>query len=84
MDQLQTGLYDLQTKYCLFSAVCDIGSAAFKYDMRRLSEILTFPKAWYRRNLARRLFLGDESWVMEDGGRHFLLLLLSYFLFNVV
>ncbi|XP_076117611.1 bridge-like lipid transfer protein family member 1 isoform X3 [Mytilus galloprovincialis] len=44
-----------------FSAVCDIGTAAFKYDMRRLSEILTFPKAWYNRNLTRRLFLGEES-----------------------
>ncbi|XP_053399583.1 bridge-like lipid transfer protein family member 1 isoform X2 [Mercenaria mercenaria] len=52
-----------------FSTVCDIGTAAFKYDMRRLSEILSFPKAWYRRNLARRLFLGDESWLMEDEGK---------------
>ncbi|BFZ14882.1 hypothetical protein BsWGS_17921 [Bradybaena similaris] len=44
-----------------FSAICDIGTASFKYDMRRLSEILSLPKAWYRRTLARRLFLGDES-----------------------
>ncbi|XP_014676728.1 PREDICTED: uncharacterized protein LOC106816619 [Priapulus caudatus] len=44
-----------------FSAVCDIGSASFKYDMRRLTEILAFPKAWYRRNIARRMFLGDQS-----------------------
>ena len=42
-------------------AVCDIGSASFKYDMRRLSEILMFPKAWYRRSLARRLFLGASA-----------------------
>lgn len=47
--------------YNIVSAVCDIGTAAFKYDMRRLSEILTFPKAWYNRNLTRRLFLGEES-----------------------
>ncbi|XP_056013431.1 bridge-like lipid transfer protein family member 1 isoform X4 [Ostrea edulis] len=46
-----------------FSAICDIGSAAFKYDMRRLSEILSFPKAWYNRSLARRMFLGDESYI---------------------
>lgn len=45
----------------LISAVCDIGSASFKYDMRRLSEILAFPKAWYRRSIARRLFLGDQT-----------------------
>ena len=45
----------------LFSAVCDIGSASFKYDMRRLSEILAFPRAWYRRSIARRLFLGDQT-----------------------
>lgn len=44
-----------------FSAVCDIGSASFKYDMRRLSEILAFPRAWYRRSIARRLFLGDQT-----------------------
>ena len=53
-----------------FSAVCDIGSAAFKYDMRRLGEILSFPKSWYRRNLARRLFLGDESGLLDEGGRY--------------
>lgn len=29
--------------------------------MRRLSEILAFPKAWYKRSIMRRLFLGDLS-----------------------
>lgn len=29
--------------------------------MRRLTEILAFPKAWYRRSLVRRVFLGDMS-----------------------
>lgn len=29
--------------------------------MRRLTEILAFPKAWYRRSIARRMFLGDQS-----------------------
>eukprot|EP00095_Tigriopus_kingsejongensis_P008238 maker-scaffold230_size244653-snap-gene-0.11 protein:Tk08238 transcript:maker-scaffold230_size244653-snap-gene-0.11-mRNA-1 annotation:"PREDICTED: uncharacterized protein KIAA1109-like isoform X7" len=42
-----------------FSTIVDIGSASFKYDMRRLSEIMAFPKAWYRRALVRRLFLGE-------------------------
>ncbi|XP_035682681.1 transmembrane protein KIAA1109-like [Branchiostoma floridae] len=42
------------------SAVCDVGSASFKYDMRRLNEILAFPRAWYRRSIMRRLFLGDQ------------------------
>ncbi|XP_035233052.1 transmembrane protein KIAA1109-like, partial [Stegodyphus dumicola] len=42
-------------------SICDIGSASFKYDMRRLTEILAFPKAWYRRSIARRMFLGDQS-----------------------
>ena len=42
-----------------FSTVVDIGSASFKYDMRRLTEILAFPRAWYRRTLVRRLFLGE-------------------------
>ncbi|XP_076277867.1 transmembrane protein KIAA1109 homolog tweek isoform X7 [Lasioglossum baleicum] len=44
-----------------FSTIVDFGSASFKYDMRRLSEILAFPKAWYRRSIMRRLFLGDLS-----------------------
>lgn len=44
-----------------FSASCDVGSASFKYDMRRLGEILAFPKAWYRKAIWRRMFLGDES-----------------------
>lgn len=44
-----------------FSTLIDIGSASFKYDMRRLPEILAFPKAWYRRAIVRHLFLGDPS-----------------------
>ena len=28
---------------------------------RRLSEILAFPKAWYNRSIARRLFLGEQG-----------------------
>lgn len=47
--------------FSLFPAIVDIGSASFKYDMRRLTEILAFPKAWYRRSIVRRLFLGDLS-----------------------
>ncbi|XP_074602504.1 transmembrane protein KIAA1109 homolog tweek isoform X2 [Brevipalpus obovatus] len=44
-----------------FSALCDIGSASFKYDMRRLTEILAFPKAWYRKAIWKRMFLGDQN-----------------------
>lgn len=29
--------------------------------MRRLSELLTFPKPWYRKQLIRRLFFGEQS-----------------------
>lgn len=47
--------------YIRFSALCDIGSASFKYDMRRLTEILAFPKAWYRKAIWKRMFLGDQS-----------------------
>ena len=47
-------------KACVrFSTIVDIGKATFNYDMRRLTEILAFPKAWYRRTLVRRLFLGE-------------------------
>lgn len=44
-----------------FSLVVDISEAAFKYDMRRLQEILAFPKAWYRRTIMRQLLFGAES-----------------------
>ena len=47
------------TRMSRFSTIVDIGKASFNYDMRRLTEILAFPKAWYRRTLVRRLFLGD-------------------------
>lgn len=51
--------HDKRSMACVrFSTIIDIGSASFKYDMRRLTEILAFPKAWYRRTLVRRLFLG--------------------------
>ncbi|XP_059164299.1 bridge-like lipid transfer protein family member 1 [Physella acuta] len=55
------GEQQMRSNVVRLSAICDIGTASFKYDMRRLSEILSLPKAWYRRTLARRLFLGDES-----------------------
>jgi len=43
------------------SVIAEISKAQFEYDIRRFSEILTFPKIWYNRSLARRLFLGDEN-----------------------
>uniref|UniRef100_A0A8D3AFL2 KIAA1109 n=1 Tax=Scophthalmus maximus TaxID=52904 RepID=A0A8D3AFL2_SCOMX len=58
----------MDTTLINISAVCDIGSASFKYDMRRLSEILAFPRAWYRRSIARRLFLGDQTINMPASG----------------
>jgi hypothetical protein len=43
------------------SIVARISKAQFQYDIRRVSEILTFPKIWYKRALSRRLFLGNDS-----------------------
>ncbi|CAF3397517.1 unnamed protein product [Rotaria sp. Silwood1] len=43
------------------SIIAQISKAQFEYDIRRFSEVLTFPKIWYNRSLARRLFLGDEN-----------------------
>ncbi len=43
------------------SVLADIGSSSFIYDMRNIKEVFIFPKIWYRRSLARRLFLGEES-----------------------
>ncbi|XP_057320080.1 bridge-like lipid transfer protein family member 1 isoform X4 [Microplitis mediator] len=54
-----------------FSTIIDVGSASFKYDMRRITEILAFPKAWYRRSIVRRLFLGDlNSGFAYSEGHH--------------
>lgn len=58
-----------QSRACIrFSTIVDIGSASFKYDMRRLTEILAFPRAWYRRRIVRRLFLGDLSVPQPSSG----------------
>lgn len=43
------------------SVLADIGSSSFIYDMRNIKEVFIFPKIWYRRSLARRLFLGEET-----------------------
>ncbi|XP_011494762.1 PREDICTED: uncharacterized protein KIAA1109 [Ceratosolen solmsi marchali] len=59
-EQMKIGT-DTSRAVIRFSTIIDIGSASFKYDMRRLTEILAFPKAWYRRSIVRRLFLGDLS-----------------------
>ncbi|CAH0548963.1 unnamed protein product [Brassicogethes aeneus] len=60
--ELNKGKSSDQSKAMIrFSTIIDIGSASFKYDMRRLTEILAFPKAWYRRSIVRRMFLGDLS-----------------------
>ena len=54
MDKDEVGMASVR-----FNTIVDIGSASFKYDMRKLTEILEFPKAWYRKTLVRRLFLGE-------------------------
>ncbi|XP_064637366.1 bridge-like lipid transfer protein family member 1 isoform X3 [Lineus longissimus] len=69
--KLSAGIDAKPTNCVRFSAVCDVGSAAFKYDMRRLPEILAFPKAWYRRSLARRLFLGESNLPMMNDSVRF-------------
>ena len=48
------------------SVLADIGSSSFIYDLRNIKEVFVFPKIWYRRSLARRLFLGEESVIHED------------------
>ena len=59
-DKMSKQFSDPVGKACVrFSTIVDIGKATFNYDMRRLTEILAFPKAWYRRTLVRRLFLGE-------------------------
>uniref|UniRef100_A0A1I7VD79 FSA_C domain-containing protein n=1 Tax=Loa loa TaxID=7209 RepID=A0A1I7VD79_LOALO len=44
-----------------FVLTANIGSANFNYDMRRLAELISFPKPWYRHTIVRRLFFGNHS-----------------------
>lgn len=43
------------------SILADVGQSSFIYDMRNIKEVFVFPKIWYRRSLARRVFLGEET-----------------------
>ncbi|KAL7668011.1 hypothetical protein ACOME3_008729 [Neoechinorhynchus agilis] len=43
------------------AAVFRIGKSSFDYDVRKLQEILCFPRAWYNKSLMRKLFIGDEG-----------------------
>ncbi|KAI6182660.1 FSA-C domain-containing protein [Aphelenchoides bicaudatus] len=45
--------------------VSNVGKADFNYDMRRLSELLSFPKPWYRKKLIQRVFFGEQSIVRK-------------------
>nr|XP_027205737.1 transmembrane protein KIAA1109-like [Dermatophagoides pteronyssinus] len=54
-------LNDSLTQSISFSAICDIGTATFKYDVRRLNEILAFPKAWYRKSIWKKVFIGENT-----------------------
>ncbi|CAG9534922.1 unnamed protein product [Cercopithifilaria johnstoni] len=44
-----------------FVLTANVGSANFNYDMRRLAELISFPKPWYRHTIVRRLFFGGHS-----------------------
>ncbi|KAI6225838.1 FSA-C domain-containing protein [Aphelenchoides besseyi] len=45
--------------------IASVGCADFNYDMRRLGELLCFPKPWYRKKLIQRLFFGEQSLVRK-------------------
>ncbi|KRY69468.1 Uncharacterized protein T4A_5700 [Trichinella pseudospiralis] len=44
-----------------FSLIVNISEAKLRYDMRRLQDVLSFPRAWYRRTILRRIILGDSQ-----------------------
>uniref|UniRef100_A0A1I8ILE4 FSA_C domain-containing protein n=1 Tax=Macrostomum lignano TaxID=282301 RepID=A0A1I8ILE4_9PLAT len=56
----RSGVSRLHNKITL-SALCSLSDAKFEHNVVMLSDILEFPKSWYRRALVRRLFLGEES-----------------------
>ncbi|VDN07640.1 unnamed protein product [Thelazia callipaeda] len=43
------------------ASIIDIGQATFTYDMRKLSELIAFPRPWYRKAIAQRLLLGRNQ-----------------------
>lgn len=45
--------------------ISNVGTADFNYDMRRLGELLSFPKPWYRKKLMQRVFFGEQSIVRK-------------------
>lgn len=45
--------------------ISNVGKADFNYDMRRLGELLSFPKPWYRKKLMQRVFFGEQSIVRK-------------------
>ena len=51
------------------SVIADVGNTSFVYDMRNIKEVFVFPKIWYRRSLARRVFLGEETTTIIDDER---------------
>ena len=55
-----------------FVLTSNIGTANFNYDMRRLSELLAFPKPWFRKTIARRVFFGDQTGTLKtpDASKH--------------
>ncbi|KAL6737884.1 hypothetical protein Aduo_011490 [Ancylostoma duodenale] len=52
-----------------FVLTSSIGAANFNYDMRRLSELMAFPKPWYRAAIARRVFFGDQAMSREPASQ---------------
>ena len=58
---LTDGTYSMLDNDVKLSVLADIGNSSFTYDMRNIKEVFVFPKIWYRRSLARRVFLGDDS-----------------------
>ena len=60
----------VKDKVFFVEAICDIGLMSFAYDMRRLHEILAFPKAWYSPTLMRHLFTGHETTTAADAGEN--------------
>jgi hypothetical protein len=49
------------------SILADVGNSSFVYDMRNIKEVFVFPKIWYRRSLARRVFLGEDASTSTNG-----------------
>uniref|UniRef100_A0A1I7VWA9 FSA_C domain-containing protein n=1 Tax=Loa loa TaxID=7209 RepID=A0A1I7VWA9_LOALO len=57
----RTGIFLHDNSHSKIACAVDIGQATFTYDMRKLSQLISFPGPWYRRRIAQRFLLKQDQ-----------------------